>query len=221
MLTSLIGCVTLLTHSEDVCVGCFLRRSHQRRRSHRRRHPLSHSLWNSSLSLFPHKPPQLLFPSLIHNFGILLLLFSLSSLYSFMLFYCFFFLYLLISDFVVAQWYWFSNGYVQVRSSSLHFRGVPIRAMAEIETIAASKAASSSSAPGAFHSHYLFSLCLQLFYLGVLFVFFFTPQRVTKRIFFYLMGICGFKWSGLNSCLCDSNLKGWLYFSLNVVLVCY
>ncbi|ESW20835.1 hypothetical protein PHAVU_005G018700 [Phaseolus vulgaris] len=35
-----------------------------------------------------------------------------------------------------------------VRSSSLHFRGVPIKAMAEIETLAASKTASSSSAPG-------------------------------------------------------------------------
>ncbi|CAJ1958803.1 unnamed protein product [Sphenostylis stenocarpa] len=35
-----------------------------------------------------------------------------------------------------------------VRSSSLHFTGVPIKAMAEIETIAASKIASSSSAPG-------------------------------------------------------------------------
>ncbi|XP_047164543.1 bifunctional purine biosynthesis protein PurH [Vigna umbellata] len=35
-----------------------------------------------------------------------------------------------------------------VRSSSLHFRGVPIKAMAETDTIAASKFASSSSVPG-------------------------------------------------------------------------
>ncbi|QCD95545.1 uncharacterized protein LOC114182282 [Vigna unguiculata] len=35
-----------------------------------------------------------------------------------------------------------------VRSSSLHFRGVPIKAMAETDTIAASKIASSSSVPG-------------------------------------------------------------------------
>ncbi|BAT92740.1 hypothetical protein VIGAN_07156000 [Vigna angularis var. angularis] len=60
----------------------------------------------------------------------------------------FFFSFFLSDFFFVAKWYWFSNGYVQVRSSSLHFRGVPIKAMAETDTIAASKFASSSSVPG-------------------------------------------------------------------------
>lgn len=112
-----------------------------------------------------------------------------------------------------------------MRSSSLHFRGVPIKAMAETDTIAASKIASSSSVPGTFQFHHLFSFVFSIVLFRGFVCLFFTPLRIAKKNIFLSNGVIytiphlwlQMEWIAFVSLFSD--LKWWLYFSLNAVFL--
>lgn len=135
--------------SNDVWVWCHRRHLHRHRRHQLRLH--SHSLRHPFVPLLSLKHPSFQFPLACRNRGIL------SQFGSKFTPFCRF---KPLSGFIVLQWFWSSTGYVQFHSSSLRWSFLPIKAMAQTDSIP--KSASPSFAAG--NSLFPFSPALLFFW---------------------------------------------------------